>query len=393
MTPIRVLILTSGLTVEGPNGGLARHAIELCRTLDSSHIHPMIGALWDYGTPHERIWLERLRGEGVDVYFAAKWDDDAEYMSCVHAWRSMPHCMPRPVDIIHSHGEFSDLAAIYLRRKLGAQAIVRTVHSEIEWSKRRIYGRLFPQLLYPIAFDAELGVSKKVVANLDHRPLAALGQRHAALMRSAVNLERFAQLGSDPATKRRELGIPPSVPVVGTVGRLTRPKGYDILLAAFPHVLACHPEARLLIVGDGPEGETLRQLAVTLGVNDHVLFAGSRTDVEELLTIMDVFASSSRFEGLPAVVLESMASGTPVVATEIPGTIEVVENGVTGFLVPPEDEESLAAALCAMLENPQQANDMAATAGRLVRKEFSFAAAARRHEETYRQLMRETSGG
>ena len=55
---------------------LRGRAIELCRTLDSSRIHPMIGALWDYGTPHERIWLERLRGEGVDVYFAAKWDEE-----------------------------------------------------------------------------------------------------------------------------------------------------------------------------------------------------------------------------------------------------------------------------------------------------------------------------
>ena len=393
MTPIRVLILISGLTVEGPNGGIARHAIELSRTLDPHVVQPIIGAFWDYHTPHDALWLERLRDEGAEVFVATDWDEQAQYQSCVRAWRETPKCLTEPVDIVHSHGEFSDLAAILLRRKLGAKAIVRTVHSEFEWSKRPLYGKLFPQLLYPLAFDRELGVSRQVVANLDGRPLAALRRRRAVLMRSAINLHRFENLSGDPVAKRLGFGIPATAPVIGSVGRLTWQKGYRVLIASFARVLARHPDARLLLVGVGPENDALRQLAVDRGMAERVIFAGSRTDVEELLTIMDVFASSSRFEGLPAVVLESMGSGTPVVATEISGTIEVVQHGVTGFLVPPEDEESLATAICAMLENPRQAKEMAATAGRMVRKEFSFEAAARRHEETYCQLMRMTSGG
>ena len=116
--------------------------------------------------------------------------------------------MEDSVDVVHSHGEFSDLAAVSLRRKLGARAIVRTVHNEVEWSKRPYYGKLFPQLLYPLTFDRELAVSKQVLANLDARPLAKARHRRAVLMRSAVNLSRFDLVNFDPAAKRRELGIP-----------------------------------------------------------------------------------------------------------------------------------------------------------------------------------------
>lgn len=386
MRPIRVLILISGLTVEGPNGGIARHAIELSRTLDPNVVQPTIGAMWDYGTPHDTAWLERLRSEDAEAFVAARWDDNAQYMSCVHAWRGIPQCMQDPVDVIHSHGEFSDLAAVTLRRKLGARAIVRTVHNEVEWSKRPYYGRLFPQLLYPLTFDRELAVSKQVLANLNGRPLAKVRHRRAVLMRSAVNLSRFDLVNFDPAAKRRELGLPLSAPLLGSVGRLTRQKGFDVLLHAFSQVLARHPDAYLLIAGVGPEQESLRHTIAELGLVDRAILAGSRSDVEELLRIMDVFVSSSRFEGLPAVILESMASGTPVVATKTSGTVEIVRDNDTGLLVPPEDPEALAAALHAMLTSPERAKAMASNAERMVREEFSFEAAARRHEEVYRQV-------
>ena len=101
---------------------------------------------------------------------------------------------------------------------------------------------------------------------------------------------------------------------------------------------------------------------------------------------MDLFVSSSRFEGLPAVILESMASGTPVVATNTSGTVEIVRDGDTGLLVQPEDPDALANAVHTLLTSPASAQAMASNAERMVREEFSFEAAARRHETVYRQL-------
>jgi glycosyltransferase involved in cell wall biosynthesis len=388
MKPIRVLILISGLTVEGPNGGIARHAVELSRTLDPNVAQPVIGAMWDYGTPHDTVWLERLRQEESEAFVAARWDDDAQYMSCVHAWRAIPECLKAPADIIHSHGEFSDLAALLLRKKLGARAIVRTVHNEVEWSKRPYYGKLFPQLLYPLTFDCELGVSEQVVANLDRRPLARARHRRAVLMRSAVSLDRFDLINFDPAAKRRELGLPLTAPLVGSVGRLTRQKGYDVLLNAFRQVLAHHSDAYLLVAGIGPEEESLRRTIAEWNMTDRAILAGSRSDVEELLRIMDVFVSSSRFEGLPAVILESMASGTPVVATNTSGTVEIVRDGSTGLLVQQEDPEALATAIDIVLTSPERAQAMASNAESMVREEFSFRALASKHEAVYTQLFR-----
>lgn len=167
------------------------------------------------------------------------------------------------------------------------------------------------------------------------------------------------------AEARRLLDLGPDEPVVGTVGNLTPKKDQAMLLAAFAAVLAAHPSARLVLVGGGPLDQELRTHAARLGISDHVHFTGVRPDVLRLLPAFDVFALTSRFEGLPIALLEALASGLPCVATTAGGIPEVIEDGAQGFLVAPGDVEAMGARLAQLIEDP------------VLRAELGRAAAAR----------------
>lgn len=393
MRPLRVLILVSSFAIEGPLGGVARFVVELSRTLDRTQVVPILGALWDYHTEADRRWLRRLQNEGVEAFVGAGWEEGAPYRSCVAALRGLWRQAPGPVDIIHSHGEFNDLAALALRRPLRARAVVRTVHNEFEWAKRPAFGRFFPNLLYPYTFDAELGVAQQVVENLDRRPLARLLHRRATQVYNALNLERFHDNRVDRARKRQSLGLPANATVVGTVGRLAPQKGYHVLLDAVPHVIQAAPDTVFLIVGTGQLAEPLQAQARALAIADRVFFTGARTDVDELYAVMDCFVSSSLWEGLPTVVMEGMAAGVPVVATAVGGSVELVKAGETGLLVPPGDPVALAHAILRLLNEPQLASDLARRAARLVRERFSITAVSRQQTELYQKLLGIEAGG
>ncbi len=387
MKPIRVLLLTSGLTVEGPMGGVARHAYELCKAFDRSIVEPILGGLWHYQTPFDDKWLQTIQNEGIEAFIAADWDENHQYTSAVRAWRTTPGKVTRPVHIIHSHGEFSDLAALLLRYEIGAKALVRTVHNEYEWSKRPIYGKIFPNFLYPLTFERELGVSRQVVANLNKRPIAKLRHRNAIVVHNAINVDRFSEPDKGGTSFRTELQIPPDVPVVGSIGRLTPQKGYDRFIEAAKLVLAVRPNTNFLLVGEGRSEQDLRWQAFESGVDESFIFTGPREDIEAILSAMDVFVSSSLWEGLPTVVLESMASKTPVVATDVSGNSELVIDGETGILVAPGDAEALADGILRMLSDPIAAETMAERAYAFVDKDFRMTSIARQLEDIYQELV------
>ncbi len=154
---------------------------------------------------------------------------------------------------------------------------------------------------------------------------------------------------------RGALDLDPDAPVVLTVARMTAQKGHDTLIGAWPAVLASRPSARLVLAGDGPLRDSLRERAQALGVGQSILFLGYRDDVPDLLGAADVFALPSLFEGLPLAVLEAMAAGLPVVATATGGTDEAVLDGVSGLLVSPGNAPALAAALKVVLGTPARA--------------------------------------
>ncbi len=156
------------------------------------------------------------------------------------------------------------------------------------------------------------------------------------------------------------------------VGRLAGVKGVPILLAALPHVLAAHPHVQVTLVGDGPERADLERHAMDLG--DRVRFVGyqSQEEVRAHLAESDIFVLPSFAEGVPVVLMEAMASGLPVVTTQIAGIPELVEHGVSGKIVAPGDDQALAQAIIEILDDPVVARDMARAGAVKVQAEFSI---------------------
>jgi L-malate glycosyltransferase len=190
-----------------------------------------------------------------------------------------------------------------------------------------------------------------------------------------------------PSSFRRELGIPLTAPLVGTVCRLNPVKSVQDLLVAASKVLQYHPETRFVVIGDGEARGALSSLATHLGIADHVVFAGFRTDVMQILPQLTVSVLTSLTEGFSNSILESMAAGVPVVATRVGGNSEIVVDGVTGWLVPVRDPDALSDAINGLLGNPELACSMGSSGRRRISSLFSIENTVRQTEQLYEDLL------
>lgn len=190
---------------------------------------------------------------------------------------------------------------------------------------------------------------------------------------------------------RRELGIAEGDPVVGTVTRFHEAKGNRYLITAFARVLERVPSAWLVLVGEGPERESLMERARALGIAERVLFTGFRRDVEAHYCLFTVSTVPSVEEGFGNVAVEAMALSVPVVASKLGGLQEIVTHGRDGLLVPPADPEALSRALLAILEDPE-ARDRMGRAARARSEDFSLDRYLDRLEALYRDVVAERDG-
>jgi glycosyltransferase involved in cell wall biosynthesis len=176
----------------------------------------------------------------------------------------------------------------------------------------------------------------------------------------------------DQALLRADMGLSPNSKVIGSVGRLTWQKGFDVLLHAFS--LLAHEDLNLLIFGVGEEEAKLRALAAKLSLQTRVHFAGYRRDVPHILGALDLYVHSSRFEGMPIALLEAMAAACPIVASSVDGNRDLIEDGVHGWLVPPENPVMLARAIQEALSDLDEARRRAVAARQRVLTHFSIEA-------------------
>jgi glycosyltransferase involved in cell wall biosynthesis len=246
----------------------------------------------------------------------------------------------RGVRVMHVHGyaaaDFGRLAA----RITGCKLVL---HEHFADPAMPSYQGLADRMLsgYTDAAIAVSGSTREFLVSERHVP-----RERVRLIWNGAPLDEFAPVSRDRVlAARSSLGLPPDAVVFGTIGRLSTQKGHAFLLDAAAQVFAKHPAARLLIVGDGDLMAPLREQAHSLGIADRTVFAGHRSDVPDLLGVLDVFCISSLYEGTPLALFEAMAAGKAIVSTAVDGCREVLREGETGLLVPPKDATSLANAL------------------------------------------------
>jgi glycosyltransferase involved in cell wall biosynthesis len=207
------------------------------------------------------------------------------------------------------------------------------------------------------------------------------------LVQNGIDPERFDKAVAPPGI-RREVGIGDREQVIVCVGRFVVHKGQRVLIEAMAEVVKRWPDAVLVLVGDGPARQDVADLTNRLGLGGSVIFAGTRSDVPEILALAKVFVLPSFYEGHPLSVLEAMAAGKPVVATRVPGTSDVIEDGSEGVLVGPGDASAMAEAICRLLADSEQALEMGKRGQALVRRKYDIRGAASQMEELYQDVLR-----
>jgi glycosyltransferase involved in cell wall biosynthesis len=264
------------------------------------------------------------------------------------------------IDVLQTHLPDSDLLALAAGRLAGVPVRLYTFHSTQFMPQRRKTSfrrrmRLRATRLGAALATRLVAVSGAIADNMV--ALAGLPRERISVIPNGISPHEF-RAGADPDAVRREFGLTPGQPLIVTVGHLHSYKNQVMLLRAAARVIQSVPEAKFLIAGEGDMRPELEGLRARLGLGNRVFLPGRRRDVPSLLAAADVFALTSRWEGLPVSVLEAMALARPVVVTRAPGCVEVVTDGLTGFLVDQDDDQTLAGRLIQLLHDPELAADM-----------------------------------
>jgi glycosyltransferase involved in cell wall biosynthesis len=284
------------------------------------------------------------------------------------------------IEVVHTH---NPQALIYgaPAGKLAGAVLVHTKHGRNPDTRRRRWLRRAAAELV----DAYVAVSPSTAqVAREHRDSA---EERLSVIENGIDLNAFTHGAGVRHAVRDELGIPRDAWVVGTIGRLAPEKDQKVLIEAMTPLLG--PKRRLLIVGDGPERPALDALVEKLGVKAHVHFTGVRRDPARLLASFDVFALSSKTEGLPLVVLEAMAAALPVVSTDVGGIGDVIEHERSGFLVPPADVAKLESALGKLYRSPDLGRRIGLAARHAVRQSHSLTRMAGEYAALYAKVLRD----
>lgn len=266
-------------------------------------------------------------------------------------------------NIVHTHSSKAGFLGRLAARMAGIGVIVHTPHGlhflgktglrrTFYLSLERLAG-LFTDKLIAVSQGERLEVINNGIVNMDT----------VVVLENAVDLEDF-RFEVDIAGKKQELGLDLNAPVVGTVSRLKPQKDPYTLVQAAAQVVEVVPQTQFVWCGDGELRREIETLVRGLGIHRNFVFTGFRKDVLEIVALFDVFVLSSVFEGLPYTILEAMALGKPVIATNVVGSKDMVVDGQTGLLVPPRDPHSLAGAILSLIRDNSKARQMG-NAGRI----------------------------
>ncbi len=364
-----VLLLDSQLNV----GGREKRMLEFARRIDRSRFELKVCCLkpGSYFKPHFV--------EAGSVFYDGVMKHKYDFFAYPEFVRILA---TEQIDLIYTYPHWNTLVYAMMAKFTGRVARVIVAFHGAESGDPKIHP-LKRSLLRRA--DLHLAVGEDLKRLLVER--GGLDGRRIRIIHNGTDCDKFRPEPGDPAL-RRALGIGENARVVVTVASLKPIKNLSLLIEAAATVRGdCADDVHLLIVGDGPLRGELEDQARRLGLEGHVTFAGIRDDVEELLRIGDVFALSSVSEASPNSVLEAMATGLPVVVTDVGCLREMVRDGQNGAVVPSGDAGAMAAAQLGYLDDP----DLAAAAGekgrRIVLEQFSMETMCAERENTFAEVL------
>lgn len=292
------------------------------------------------------------------------------------------------IDLVHSQGARADFFARLAGRIANAPNIVCTIAMPVEGFEvkplRKTIYRFMDRLSgrYVKKFIAVSESLRKALT--EERGIAS---ERVVTIYNGIELDKYHP-NLKETSLRDQWDIAPETPVVGAIGRMVWQKGFEFFIKAIPKILEVTPDARFLLVGDGSLRPDLENLARELDVYDRVIFTGFRSDIQQLLSTLDVLVVPSLLEGFPMITLEAMAMATPVVATRIHGITEQIVDGKEGILIPPRNPEALATAVQRLITDKQLGTNLGTAARSRVESFFSIATMVRETKQVYSSLLK-----
>ncbi|MHB8422761.1 MAG: glycosyltransferase [Leptospirales bacterium] len=360
-------------------GGSERYVAELAKSASEFWVSPHVVCFSEGGIFFEEIRQAKIPLTVVPIrslYHAS---------ALVGVFKIFLYIRKHRIKIVHSFqpnanilgtlvANLSRIPVIVSRRSLGDLGTLGT--PRLEWFQRNITN--------PLA-DRFLANSKAVLSS--------------AVLRERIPVERFSLIYNGLDTKtfappvdrapfRKALGFSSDDFVFGVVAGLRQIKGVDVVIKGFSEISNRFQHAKLLIVGDGPERDQLKQLSTDSGLSDKILFLGSQRNMETIYPVMDVFVLCSHTEGFSNAILEAMGMGLPVIASRVGGNIEMVSEGENGFLVTPNVPRELGERMEFFLENRKSAFVMGKNSRVWIEQTNSQAPIHRQFADLYKSLYR-----
>jgi glycosyltransferase involved in cell wall biosynthesis len=368
--PANVLCLIKGLG----RGGAERLLVSATRFGDRRRFRLHVA----YVLPWKDALVGELQNEGVAVTcLGASNRGDLRW---VLPLRRLLH--DGNFDIVHSHSPLAAAGARLVARTLPPDRrplLVSTEHNT--WSSHGPLTRRINRLTFPLD-HAHVAVSEHT-----RQSLPTTLQPRVQVVTHGAEVESVRAATASRLAVRAALGVAADEVVVITVANLRSHKGYPDLLAAARKVLdGCRVPCRFIAVGLGPLEKQLRKEHEKLGLGDRFVWLGRREDVFDLLAGSDIFAMASHYEGFPIAVAEALAAGLPVVATDVGGVADAVQNGRNGYLVQPREPDALAHALTRLIDDAPLRHRLGAEAARSA-DAFDVAKAVRATESLYAELL------
>ena len=358
-------------------GGAERQLVELLKGLNTKKTYGIYLASL---LKTESGYMELLEEEGIKIHFLER---RKKYDLIRPIVRLKKYIHVYNIDLVHTFMNMGSLYGAVAAKLAGRPVVCSAIRDAKDSSLKEKYLKRF---LSNIA-DRYVSNSK---AGLQNR--FANMKPHFRVIYNGIDFSRFER-NVNVSELKKDLGIEQDQVVIGMVASLSEHKDHVTLFFAFKEILKSYPKARLLLVGDGPNRNYLEQLSHELQISDQVLFLGYRSDVDLIYPVMDIHVlltnTDSHFEGISNAIIEAMATGVPVIATDCGGTPEIIKHEVNGLLVPPKDVEGTSTAITILLRDLLYAQEIASKARIRVHNMFGLERYIHDYEQLYKEILKE----
>jgi len=350
-------------------GGLPQVVVNLCRAADKNLFDISVLCLRNLGE-----FATEIENMGIPVFLLPQKKNGTDYFAFVKVARILKQ---EKIDIIHTHNTQPFIDGSIGALMSGVKTIVHTEHGRTFPDKKRY---MFAEWLMSHFAYKVVGVSEHTSQNLIKHE--RMSPRKVVSIINGVSGAHFDMV-IDKGKKREELGLKNDGPVLGVGARLVKLKGISYLLQAMPAIIEKFPSITLVLAGGGEYENTLRKEADFLGIHKNVLFAGPRLDFPELLKLFDLFILPSLSEGLPMALLEAMAAGCPIIATNVGGIPMAIQHGENGSLIEPGNSDILSSEIIKLLKDNELRNRYVKKGREVFKKNFSVEVMMEKYQSLY----------